>query len=159
MKSLSLAFSGVVLIALFLLPAAHPRASASSKDKDDVETLRKMEAEFMNAAAERGSAGYLAYYADDAVEIPNGAPLIAGKSNIAKTMGFLDNKDNRLSWKPLGGDMSGDLGYTYGTYEFHSKDKNGNPVVEYGKYTSIWKKQKEGNWKVVLDMGNASPKA
>jgi ketosteroid isomerase-like protein len=29
-------------------------------------------------------------------------------------------------------------------------------VVEHGKYTSIWKKQKDGSWKVVLDMGNAS---
>jgi len=157
MKSLSLAFSAMVLIALFFLPTIHQRASASSKD--NVETLRKLEAEFMNSAAQNGSAGYLAYYADDAVEVPNGVPLIRGKSNIAKTIRFLDNKDNRLVWAPIGGDISGDLGYTYGTYEFHSKDKNGNPAVQYGKYTSIWKKQKDGKWKVVLDMGNASPKA
>ena len=52
---------------------------------------------------------------------------------------------------------SGDLGYTYGTFEFSSKNKEGKPMVERGKYTSIWKKQKGGIWKVVLDMGNASP--
>ena len=52
---------------------------------------------------------------------------------------------------------SGDLGYTWGTYEFHSKDKSGSPTTDYGKYTSIWKLQKDGSWKVVLDMGNASP--
>ena len=38
-----------------------------------------------------------------------------------------------------------------------SYTKDGKPVIEYGKYTSIWKKQADGSWKVVLDMGNASP--
>jgi ketosteroid isomerase-like protein len=74
-------------------------------------------------------------------------------------MGFLDDKNNQLLWAPVGADISssGDLGYTYGTYEFHSKSKDGKASVEYGKYTSIWKLQRDGNWKIVLDMGNASP--
>jgi ketosteroid isomerase-like protein len=57
----------------------------------------------------------------------------------------------------VGADISssGDMGYTYGTYEFASSDRNGKPVVDHGKYTTIWKKQKDGSWKVVLDMGNA----
>jgi ketosteroid isomerase-like protein len=101
----------------------------------------------------------MSYYADDAVEVPNNAPIIQGKTNIAKDMSFLDDKNNHLTWTPVGADISssGDLGYTYGTYEFESKDKDGKPVVEHGKYTSIWKKQRDGSWKVVLDMGNASP--
>jgi len=111
----------------------------------------------MKAAAEHGSQGYLSYYADDSVELPNGAPIIQGKINIAKTMGFLDQKDNHLTWTPVGADISAsaDLGYTYGTFEFRSIDKDGKPVVDHGKYTSIWKKQKDGSWKIVLDMGNA----
>jgi ketosteroid isomerase-like protein len=74
-------------------------------------------------------------------------------------MGCLDDKNNSLTWKPIGADVSssGDLGYTYGTYEFRSKDASGKPSVSHGKYTSIWKRQKDGSWKVVLDMGNASP--
>ena len=115
----------------------------------------------MKAAAEKGSQGYMSYYADDAVEVPNGAAIIQGKADIAKGMGFLDQKDNQLTWTPVGADISasGDLGYTYGNYEFHSKDKDGKQIVEHGKYTSIWKKQRDGSWKVVLDMGNASPEA
>jgi ketosteroid isomerase-like protein len=127
---------------------------------DTSDTLRQLEADFMRAAAERGSAGYMAYYADDAVEVPNGGPIIQGKVNIAKGMGFLDEKDNHLTWTPVGADISAsrDLGYTYGTFKFRSKDKDkdGKAVVDYGKYTSIWKKQKDGSWKIVLDMGNAS---
>lgn len=123
------------------------------------ETLRKLEAEFMKEAAARGSQGYMSYYANDAVELPDGADAIQGKENIAKTMGFLDSKDNQLIWTPVYADLSasGDLGYTYGTFEFRSKDKDGKPTVAHGKYTSIWKKQKDESWKVVLDMGNDSP--
>lgn len=145
------------LLAGVLLSNGHPYASASQKDNAD--TLRQLEAEFMKAAAEHGSQGYLSYYADNAVEVPNGGPIIQGKVNIAKGMGFLDQKDNHLTWMPVGADISvsGDLGYTYGTFEFRSKGKDGKTVVDHGKYTSIWKKQKDGSWKVVLDMGNASP--
>jgi ketosteroid isomerase-like protein len=122
-------------------------------------TLRQLEAELMQAAAERGSQGYMSYYAEDSVELPNGGDVLLGKIAIAKTMGFLDDKNNSLMWKPLGSDVSGDLAFTYGTYEFHSKDKNGRPIVDYGKYTTIWKRQTDRSWKVVLDMGNATPAA
>jgi ketosteroid isomerase-like protein len=131
---------------------------AAAPEKASAGTLRQLEADFMKATAEQGSAGYISYYADDAVEVPNGAPLIQGKANIAKTMTFLDDKTNHLTWTPAGADISaaGDLGYTYGTYEFTANGKDGKPVVEHGKYTSIWKKQRDGGWKVVLDMGNSS---
>jgi len=147
-----------LLVATILLPVPRPTVSASPKAT--VETLKQLEGEFMKAAAEKGSQGYLSYYADDAVEVPNGGPIIAGKVNIAPGMAFLDDKNNRLTWTPVGGDISasGDLGYTYGTFEFRSKDKEGKPTVDSGKYTSIWKLQEDGSWKMVLDMGNASPK-
>jgi ketosteroid isomerase-like protein len=155
MKSFLIVLVAALLIVIIAAPNAHPPASASAKATAD--TLRQLEGEFMKAAAERGSVGYMSYYADDAVEVPNGGPIIQGKVNIAKGMGFLDQKDNHLTWTPVGADISasGDLGYTYGTYEFRSKDKDGKPVIDRGKYTSIWKKQQDGSWKVVLDMGNA----
>jgi len=155
MRSVRILLS-IALFATILAMKIHPLAWAS--DKITADTLRQMEGEFMKAAVEHGAAGYMSYYADDAVEVPNGAAIISGKLNIAKTMGFLDDKNNRLTWTPVGADVSasGDLGYTYGTYEFRALGKDGKPVAEHGKYTSIWKKQKDGSWKVVLDMGNTS---
>ncbi len=146
-----------LLVATIAVPVSRPPVSAAPKAT--VEMLKKLEGEFMKAAADKGSKGCMSYYAADSVEVPNGAPLISGKVNIAQGMGFLDDPNNRLEWTPIGGDISasGDLGYTYGNYEFHSKDKDGKAPVEYGKYTSIWKLQNDGSWKVVLDMGNASP--
>ena len=156
MKTFHLVLIVVVVVAIFVFPYVHQTAWASPKAT--AETLKQLEGEFMKTAAEKGSQGYMSYYAEDSVELPNGAAIIPGKANIAKTMGFLDDKNNHLSWTPVGADIaaSGDLGYTYGTYEFRSKDKDANPIVEHGKYTSIWKLQKNGSWKVVLDMGNSS---
>jgi ketosteroid isomerase-like protein len=72
-------------------------------------------------------------------------------------MAFLNDKNNRLTWTPVHIDVSksGDLAYSYGTFEFRSLGKDGKPSVEHGKYTTIWKRQPDGTWKVVLDMGNS----
>lgn len=151
-------WSLVVMMAIVVGTRFGVRSSADVQPATG-DTLRQLEAGLMKAAAEKGAEGYMSYYAEDAVEVPNGEDAIQGKANIAKTMGFLDDKKNQLVWAPVGADISasGDLGYTWGTYEFRSKDKDGKPTVDYGKYTSIWKKQRDGSWKVVLDMGNASP--
>jgi ketosteroid isomerase-like protein len=157
MKSLLPVLLVTLVVSIIAFPHGRPSAFAAAKAGAD--DLRRLEGEFMKAAAEKGADGYMSFYAEDAVEVPNGEAIMQGKSEIAKTMGFLNDKNNHLTWTPVGADMSasGDLGYTYGTYEFSSKDKDGKPVVAHGKYTSIWKKQKDGSWKVVLDMGNSSP--
>jgi uncharacterized protein (TIGR02246 family) len=146
----------VFLVLPYLLWAQQPdRASVLSREKE----IRALESAMMNAAAEKGSAGYLSFYAEDAVELPNGAPMILGKESIAKTMTFLDDKNNKLTWSPVHVDVSasGDLAYSFGNYEFRSVGEDGKPLVEHGKYTTIWKKRKDGPWKVVLDMGNVNP--
>lgn len=57
-----------------------------------------------------------------------------------------------LTWQPRSADVakSGDLAYTFGTYTLHTKG-----TMLKGTYVSIWKKQKDGSWKFVLDAGNS----
>ena len=57
------------------------RACGGSARKATAETLKHIEGEFMKAALEGGSAGYMPYYADAAVELPDGVPAIAGKKD------------------------------------------------------------------------------
>lgn len=52
---------------------------------------------------------------------------------------------------------AGDLGHTYGTYELRFSGADGKPQIRYGTYVSIWKRQIDGTWKFVVDIGNASP--
>jgi len=100
MKSFLPVLVVVFLVATIVMPLTRPTVSASPKAT--AEMLKQLEGEFMKAAADKGSQGYMSYYADDAVEVPNGAPLIQGKVEIAKGMGFLDDKNNRLIWTPVG---------------------------------------------------------
>ena len=122
MKSFPLALVVAFAVAAIILPIARPTVAASPKAT--AETLKQLEAEFMKAAADKGSQGYMSYYADDSVEVPNGAPLIQGKAEIAKGMGFLDDKNNRLIWTPVGADISASAISATPTapYEFHGKD-------------------------------------
>jgi ketosteroid isomerase-like protein len=82
MKAFLFTLVATMIVANITFSNGHPYASASQKANADM--LRQLEAEFMKAAAEHGSQGYLSYYADDAVEVPNGVPIIQGKVNIAK---------------------------------------------------------------------------
>jgi ketosteroid isomerase-like protein len=64
-----------------------------------------------------------------------------------------------LSWTPVSVEVSaaGDLGYTWGTYEYRAPGPDGQDHVGTGHYVSIWKRQPSGEWKFILDTGNPSP--
>ena len=155
MKSKILSIIAILAFPAILLAQQSDRATVSAREKE----IRALESAMMAAAAEKGAAGYMSFYAEDAVELPSGSQMLLGKESIGKTMTFLDDKNNRLTWSPVHVDVSasGDLAYSFGAYEFRSIGKDGKPSIEHGKYTTVWKKQKDGKWKVVLDMGNATP--
>jgi ketosteroid isomerase-like protein len=118
--------------------------------------LLKLEADFAADVAKHGHSAFLTYFAEDGVEVVDGGGFNT-KEAMSKQPPWPEG--TTLTWTPVKADMasSGDLGYTYGNYVYTAKNKEGKMISNYGKYTSIWKKQKEGQWKVVVDMGNSSP--
>jgi ketosteroid isomerase-like protein len=46
-----------------------------------------------------------------------------------------------------------DLGYTRGRYLSQRRLDDGRVVSSRGTYTTIWKRQDDRSWKVVLDIG------
>lgn len=122
--------------------------------------LFDLEAKFAKDVAEKGGAGFAAWFADDGVTLGNGVAPVVGKVAIEKSTTW-SPKDYQLTWTPTDGVMgpSGDMGYTWGHFEGHSKDANGNPVTTSGRYMTIWRKQPDGSWKVVLDAGANEPVA
>jgi ketosteroid isomerase-like protein len=62
-----------------------------------------------------------------------------------------------LTWHPTHAAIarSGDLGWTTGPYEIAFK---GQPKG-YGQYSTVWRKEPDGHWKFVLDLGVATPTA
>jgi ketosteroid isomerase-like protein len=120
--------------------------------------LFDLEAKFEKDTLAGGGKAFAAWFADDAVTLSNGQAAVHGHDAIAQRTTW-SAADYQLTWTPQGGQMSpaGDMGFTWGSYEGHAKDRNGNPVVTKGRYMTIWKKQSDGTWKVVLDSSNDAP--
>ena len=123
--------------------------------------LFQLEARFAKDVEERGGAGFASWFAADGVALGNGKAPLIGKVAIAGSANW-SPKDYQLTWTPTDGVMgpSGDMGYTWGHFEGRSRDANGNPVLTSGRYVTMWRKEPDGSWKVVLDVGaNDAPAA
>jgi len=120
--------------------------------------LFDLEARFQKDVAVRGGPGFAEWFAPDGVLLGNGAAPLIGKVAIEKSTTW-SPKDYQLTWTPTDAMLgpSGDIGYTWSHYEGHSKDANGNPVVTSGRFITIWRKEPDGSWKVVLDAGANEP--
>lgn len=122
--------------------------------------LFDLDKRFARDVLARGGVAFADWFAEDSVALNNGAAPIIGKVAIAKSANWLP-KDYQLTWTPTDAQMgpSGDMGYTWGHFEGHSKDAAGNPVTTTGRYITVWRKQADGSWKVVLDAGANEPAA
>jgi ketosteroid isomerase-like protein len=116
-----------------------------------VESERK----FYQTGQEKGTrAAFLAFLADD------GVVFRPGPVNGKEAWGKRPEKGLDLIWEPTFAAIarSGDFGYDTGPAKWKAKKEDEKPIG-YGYFVSIWKKQKEGSWKVALDLGIETPEA
>jgi ketosteroid isomerase-like protein len=140
-----------------------PTANMSSALSDPtlspgVAFLFQLEAQFARDTAKGGGKAFASWFADDGVSLGNKQAPVLGYSAIASQTTWTPDQ-YQLLWTPQGGQMSpaADMGYTWGHYEGHAKDKNGNAVTTSGRYMTIWRKQPDGQWKVILDSSSEEP--
>lgn len=96
-------------------------------------------------------AAFVDYAAPDALLFRAGGPPIEGIGAIRVSLA--KQSAGTLSWNPHNASVadSGELGYTWGDYQFTPGDSR---KVFTGHYVSIWKRQSDGRWKWVVDIGN-----
>jgi ketosteroid isomerase-like protein len=100
---------------------------------------------------------FLEYFAPNAVGFADGQPGSA-REQIAKSPD--PPKDLQLIWEPRYGDVaaSGELGYLTGPVRnVRASREGGKP--RFSNYASVWKRQKDGSFKVVVDVGINTPSA
>jgi ketosteroid isomerase-like protein len=133
-------------LVLFLLAAG---GLAQNNGQSDAEALAEAERRFCKDVVARGVRdGFIAHLADDGVLFrPHPVP---GKKYLEASPA----RPGLLTWEPAFAEASGggDLGYTTGPWEFRNKSPEEEPAGR-GNYMSIWRKQPDGAWKVVLDLG------
>jgi len=131
-------------------PAPDPQSARAA--------ILRADEDFARLAQSKGVAeAFATYAAEDATILPAGANPVEGREAIRAF--FAGASGLVLTWKPFFAQVaaSGDLGYTLGTYESRSTGDDGKPVTRHGKYCTIWKKQPDGSWKYIVDLGNPSP--
>jgi ketosteroid isomerase-like protein len=143
-----------VILRFVLLALARGLLAADSPN-DALNSLVQAEKDFAQMSMEKGMReAFLANLADDGIVFDPG-PL-NGKTVYAKRAA----SDGQLTWQPIFADVAfaGDLGYTTGPWEYKKNRADEKPSA-YGQFFSIWKRQNDGKWKLVLDGGvdNAAP--
>jgi uncharacterized protein (TIGR02246 family) len=123
--------------------------------------LLELDREWSEAAAARDVERALSFWADDAVVFPPGGPAVAGKPAIrAFVVKSFETPGFGISWKTenVVVSRSGDFAYGTGTNRVTFTGSDGRQVAVEGKAVTVWRKQKEGDWKCVIDIWNdASP--
>lgn len=115
------------------------------------ETLMRLDREW--SATVKDTDRFLSYFAPDASVYATGMPVVTGAANIRQMWTEMSSSPGfSLSFEPSKADVaaSGDIGYTTGTYNSTMAG-----VKEAGKYVTAWKKQADGQWKVMEDIFNA----
>ncbi len=146
---------------MIFLAAAFALAAGSAFADPAADMLAADKAFSDMSLAKGAHAAFLAYMADDVRLYQGEHPPIVGKAAVADY--FAKNPESpgeQLVWTPLEADASADgtLGFTRGTWIFTAKADDGSAVKVTGYYVTEWKKQENGQYKFVLDIGGADKK-
>jgi ketosteroid isomerase-like protein len=153
--------SAALLLCLIPISAAasHPSpVDLGDNHASEEALLRALDEQWSATAARNDVDGTVAFYAENAVLLPPGAPIATDAAAIRASWSGLLGPGTALSWKVVGSEVasSGELGYVYGTYALTIKDpKGGAPAHDVGKFVEIWKKQANGQWKCIIDTYNS----
>jgi ketosteroid isomerase-like protein len=131
-------------------------ACATPAPDTAVTSLIDAERAFAAMASEQGvRASFLANFADDGIAFePEPVRL---REVWGARPAPADPKALRLQWAPAAAAVaaSGDLGFTTGPFTLSFA--SGARPPSHGIFTSVWRRDAAGNWKVVLDAGVGTP--
>jgi ketosteroid isomerase-like protein len=136
-------FLAGAICAISLEALAQPANPSAARE------IAKIDGEYSNLSVAKGMpAASVEYFAEHGVAFApaavNGRKYWAGRTNFPGT----------LIWQPIFAFAAGaaDLGYTTGIWELK------NPLsLAFGHYVTIWAKQRNGQWKIALDVGTENP--
>jgi ketosteroid isomerase-like protein len=117
------------------------------------EQLRQTESAFAKTMADRDHAAFTSFLADETVFM--GRTTTRGKAAVAVAWKrFYEGPKASFSWKPERVEVldSGTLGMTSGPVY----DENGQRI---GTFNSVWRRDQDGRWRIVFDIGCPSCEA
>ncbi|WP_232073879.1 YybH family protein [Spirosoma aureum] len=135
----------------------NPAAAIRQKAIDEI---RETDQNFSIMSEKQGmSKAFITYAANDVIRMNEGAAPTVGFDSLRAQMSRIPANGSVLTWQVLKTDaaQSGELGYTFGQWMLTSKNETGKRNEQHGVYVTVWKRQRNGQWRFVLDGGNTTP--
>ena len=143
-----------IVVALLVLSVA-----AVVQGQTPLQEMVKTEQAFSKMAEEKNARdAFMTFIADDGLLFRPGA--VNGKKWMLEHPVPPSDKKPLLAWQPVYAGMaaSGDMGFTTGPWEAKADIKDEKPAA-YGHFMTVWKKQADGSWKFVVDLGISHPQS
>lgn len=140
-------------IIIFFTSCLQPN-SGKNKKANAIQEIEKTELAFSKMATDSGiQIAFTHYASQNAIIKRQNDSLIKGILGIKSFYSNIKFKQVKLTWKPDFIDVSesGELGYTYGKFEYIQTDSIGKATNFKGIFHTVWKKNEAGEWKFVWD--------
>jgi len=147
---------GICVLAAILIVAGAcaPKANAP----EDVAAIKAMATAWGQAQTAGDAAALSGQYADDAVRLDPNAPMTTGKEAILSALrAYFDRYSDEAVDNAEDVRVVGDLAISRGTYKGRATPKVPGAAVidDKGKWLSIYQRQSDGSWKMIMDTWNS----
>ena len=139
----------VVVLVLATSPATLP---ASLQSQNPADAVRAAETAFAASMGRRDVNAFASHVAEDAIFFGGQSPLRGKAAVVAGWRPFFDGPQAPFSWAPETVEVlsSGTLAFSSGPV----RDPQGRQTAT---FNSIWRKDADGQWRVVFDKGCSCP--
>ncbi|HEX4638057.1 MAG TPA: nuclear transport factor 2 family protein [Chthoniobacterales bacterium] len=117
--------------------------------------IDKGNAQWVDAWDKADASLIAALFAEDGVLLGRNGKFFKGPKQIferQKTLMESAGKGVKATVTTVDLWLDGETAYETGKYSYQFQEK-GKPVTEAGRYVTIWKRQADGSWKIIMDMG------
>lgn len=119
--------------------------------------IEEMNTQFTSAVSRGDTAAVTSLYTEDATVLPPNMTGARGRAEIKRLFDGMFQQMGPPTLKLSTSDVTelGDTAYEVGTYTMKAKTPGGDAVSDTGKYVVIWQRQRDGAWKLHVDIWNS----
>jgi len=121
------------------------------------DTLIMLDKMFNEETARKGIEGWVVYFAENGSMVSGTSAPITGREAIRRRMTpVFGDSSFSLRWEPTRAEMLivGKLGFTIGRSVRKRRNAMGSMETQRGIYATLWMKQPDQSWKIILDTGS-----
>ena len=153
MKHFVLAFV-LIMCAFPALGQTTPMKTFADELAEAKSAIEKGNAQWSEGWFKRDAKMVSLIFAEDGVQLTLSGKVVKGRQQIMERLKTaMDGADPgvKVTVTTVNVWVDGDIAYEAGKYKYEYVEK-GKPGVDEGRYVTAWKKQKDGSWKLVMDM-------